>query len=185
MHDKQAAAVSITDRQLQVLELLDRRVPIKVIASELEISQTRVNQHIAKLKECLGANDLAELVSSYRERYSDASLFPLTNSACTKNHLPVWDGDGHSRPRVADGDLVLADVASIPLEAPWAGPREPLVVPGVLNGRHAVVRRLGTMLGLAVGMLAAVVLAIMAAVTIGDLLDGVAKIPAEELDANG
>ena len=30
MHDERAATVSITDRQLQVLELLDRRVPIKV-----------------------------------------------------------------------------------------------------------------------------------------------------------
>ena len=49
MHDERAATVSITDRQLQVLELLDRRVPIKVIASELDISQTRVNQHIAAL----------------------------------------------------------------------------------------------------------------------------------------
>lgn len=185
MHDERAGTLSITERQLQVLKLLDRRVPIKVIAGELGISQTRVNQHIAALKRSFEANDLAELVSAYRDRYGNASPSPLTNPACTKSHLSDRDGGGDWERRVADGDLVLADAASFPWEAPWAGAREPVVVPGVLNGRHAVVRRLGAMLGMAVGMLAAVVLVIMAAVTVGNLFDGVAEIPEEHLNAGG
>ncbi len=185
MHDEQAEAVSITERQLQVLELLDRRVPIKIIASDLGISQSRVNQHIAALKRSFQVNDLADLVSAYRQQYSQSSPSPLRNPACTKSHLPNRDGEGHSGFRVADSDLVLADAAFFPLEAPWAESGKPVVVPGVLNGRHAVVRRLGAMLGMAIGMLAAVVLVIMAAVTIGDLLDGVAEIPEEQLGADG
>jgi DNA-binding CsgD family transcriptional regulator len=185
MHDERAATASITDRQLQVLELLDRRVPIKVIASELDISQTRVNQHIAALKRCFRVNDLADLVSAYRDKYGETSPFPLTNPACTKSRLSEREDEDHFWPRVADGELVLAEAASVPLEAPWAGRNEPTVVPGVLNGHHAVFRRLVAMVGLAVAIIAAVILMIAAAVTVSGLLDGVAEVPQEQSQTAG
>jgi len=36
----------LTERQAAVMERVDRRVPIKVIAQELGVSETRINQHI-------------------------------------------------------------------------------------------------------------------------------------------
>ena len=55
----------LTDRQRAVMERIDRRVPIKVIASELGVSETRINQHIRALKDfydaaSLGARVLAQ-----------------------------------------------------------------------------------------------------------------------------
>lgn len=44
------AAKRLTDRQRAVMERIDRRVPIKDIALELGVSETRINQHIRALK---------------------------------------------------------------------------------------------------------------------------------------
>ena len=63
----------LTDRQRSVMERIDRRVPIKVMAQELGISETRVNQHIRALKDIYGTESLNELVEVYRrDRNGDA-----------------------------------------------------------------------------------------------------------------
>lgn len=56
------AARRLTDRQRAVMERIDRRVPIKVIAQELGVSETRINQHIRALKDVYEAASLGELV---------------------------------------------------------------------------------------------------------------------------
>jgi len=56
----------LTPRQREVIERIDRRMPIKLIANELGISPSRVNQHIRALKDRFGAESLAELVEAYR-----------------------------------------------------------------------------------------------------------------------
>jgi DNA-binding NarL/FixJ family response regulator len=43
------AARRLTDRQQAVMQRIDRRVPIKVTALELGVSETRINQHIRAL----------------------------------------------------------------------------------------------------------------------------------------
>lgn len=63
-----ATSRALTRRQRDVMELIDRRVPIKVIADELGISPTRVNQHIRALKDIYGADSLNDLVESYRNK---------------------------------------------------------------------------------------------------------------------
>ena len=60
------AAKRLTDRQRAVMERIDRRVPIKVIAQELGVSETRINQHIRALKDVYVAGSLGELVENYR-----------------------------------------------------------------------------------------------------------------------
>ena len=45
------AARRLTDRQQAVMQRIDRRVPIKVIAPELGVSETRIWQHIRALKD--------------------------------------------------------------------------------------------------------------------------------------
>lgn len=56
----------LTERQREVMERIDRRVPIKTIAEELDLSETRINQHIRALKDIYGAGKLNDLVEKFR-----------------------------------------------------------------------------------------------------------------------
>lgn len=64
----------LTRRQRDVMERVERRIPIKVIAGELGVSATRVNQHIRALKDIYGADSLAELVEYYRRDEASAAV---------------------------------------------------------------------------------------------------------------
>lgn len=66
----QGAAFKLTERQRSVMERIDRRVPIKVIAQEMGVSETRINQHIRALKDIYDAGSLNELVAIYRSTQS-------------------------------------------------------------------------------------------------------------------
>lgn len=67
---RQGAAFKLTNRQRSVMERIDRRVPIKVIAQEMGVSETRINQHIRALKDVYGASSLNSLVEIYRSTQS-------------------------------------------------------------------------------------------------------------------
>jgi len=56
------AAPQLTDKQREVMHRIDRRMPIKLIASEMGVSETRINQHIRALKRIYDAGSLNELV---------------------------------------------------------------------------------------------------------------------------
>jgi|GEM_PF-3029718 len=92
-----ATSHSLTQRQRDVMERIDRRVPIKVIADELGLSATRVNQHIRALKDIYGADSLAELVECHRA--SEASIVAGT----------VEPAHALSDTRLGDGSLPPAD----------------------------------------------------------------------------
>lgn len=77
------------------------------------------------------------------------------------------------------GQLVLSDAMPLIEQAPWLRPGEPRVVPGVLDGEHAVLLRLGAIIGIASGILASVILAITAAKTLSEATDGKAQYSAE------
>ena len=66
------------------------------------------------------------------------------------------------------------------LTAPWLRPGEPKVVPGLLDGEHAVTFRLAAIAGIAFGILAAGVLTAVAALMIGDALNEQATVPVDE-----
>lgn len=196
------AARRLTDRQKAVMERIDRRVPIKVIALELGVSETRINQHIRALKDVYDAGSLGELVENYR-----ATLPPLLPDA-DRDEVPqeealavVADADnlqtfseaaytkkqiigrvGFGEPLLQDdpGQLVMSDAMPLFDQAPWLRPGEPRVVPGVLDGEHAVLFRLGAIVAIASGILAAVVLTITAAKTLSDATAGKATISVEQ-----
>lgn len=170
------------------MDRIDRRVPIKVIAQELGVSETRVNQHIRALKNIYSADSLNDLVERHREenahaeQQSDAKkikeneevkedLKGYSEAEYSKSQLPgvmaLEDQDGGDDP----GRLVMSDVLPLEEQAPWLRPGEPRVVPRVLDGEHAVLLRLAVIVGIAFGFLAAVVLTITAAVTISEALD--------------
>lgn len=196
------AARRLTDRQRAVMERIDRRVPIKVIASELGVSETRINQHIRALKDFYEAGSLGELVENYRATIApevveesapeppvetpDADLLKVfSEAAYTKSQLigspdlPEFGG------RDDPGQLVLSDAMPLFEQAPWLKPVEPKVVPGVLDGEHAVLFRLGAIIGIASGILAAVILAVTAAMTLSAATDGKASYSAESRVAAG
>ncbi|WP_095012865.1 LuxR C-terminal-related transcriptional regulator [Tsuneonella mangrovi] len=170
----------LTERQRAVLEGIDRRQPLKAIAGDLGISESRVNQHVKALKDAFGVNSLSDLVEAWRadETYEPSvSGDEHLSEACRK---PAWRnpqvpdpaGSGENRPRVAPGEFVLSDAAPIAIEAPWLVKDEPRVVPGVLDGDNAVLLRLAVIIGLAFGMIAAVVLVVTASLSLSKVFEG-------------
>jgi len=83
------------------------------------------------------------------------------------------------------GQLVLSDAMPLFEQAPWLRTGEPKVVPGVLDGEHAVLFRLGAIIGIASGILAAVILAVTAAMTLSAATDGKANYSAVSKVAAG
>ena len=159
-----------TRRQREVLELIDRRMPIKRIAFELDISESRVNQHIRALKDAYEVEGLDALVAAYRtENPGDT---PYRNTASSFREVSDTGRMPQEGDRVAPGEFVLADVAPLAIEVPWNAKREPRVVPGVLDGDHAVLYRLAVIVGLALAFIVLVVLVVTAALSVGEASGG-------------
>lgn len=198
-----AAPRKLTERQRAVLERIDRRVPIKVIAQEMGVSETRINQHIRALKDIYKAASLNELVEEYRatkpqpadDEAGEWSEFDEANQTDTENHKDLSEAlysknqvfsrlaTAQTGERVDRGQLVMGDVLPLIEQAPWlrpGEPGEPKVVPGVLDGEHAVLLRLAAIVGIGFGFLGALVLTLTAAVTISEALDGRATVPVDQ-----
>lgn len=209
----------LTERQQAVMERIDRRVPIKVIAQEMGVSETRVNQHIRALKDIFGAENLGDLVESYRasqpdsegdqpgrtpteevqsdrdeptdgraraeenpgDQFADAAKVKgFSENPYRKSQIGRAASGPDEADRADHGELVMSDVMPLIEQAPWLKPKEPQVVPGLLDGENAVLFRLAAIVGIAFGCLAAVVLTVTAAVTITEALDGRAAVPVDE-----
>jgi len=183
----------MTDRQREVMERIDRRVPIKVIAGDLKVSEARINQHIRALKDKFEVESMSELVDRYRARldyqastkpsafagfgmFDDAESDPYRNSLYRNSQLQNPTDSDDQRFRVDPGEIVLSDAHHVLIDAPWIEPREPVVVPSKLDGQHAVLYRIGAMIGIALGIVAAVILVVLAAVTMSEVLAGKASI---------
>lgn len=196
------AAKRLTDRQRAVMERIDRRVPIKVIAAELGVSETRINQHIRALKDLYDAASLGELVENYRATlgpeaaetsaendpgtFTDEALLQTFSEPAYINSQingagNLTDFGGRDDP----GRLLLNDAMPLIEQAPWLKAGEPRVVPGVLDGEHAVLMRLGAIIGIAAGILASVILVITAAVTLSHATEGKAYLSVETEAAAG
>lgn len=196
------AARRLTDRQRAVMERIDRRVPIKVIAAELGVSETRVNQHIRALKDFYEAASLGELVENYRAAKAaetgempadpeagtgpdEALINPFSEAAYTNSQVNFEADPADFGGRDDPGRLVLSDAMPLTEQAPWLRPGEPKVVPGVLDGEHAILLRLGAIVGIATGILASVILVVTAAMTLSAATEGKANFPAETGAAAG
>jgi DNA-binding CsgD family transcriptional regulator len=166
------------DRERAVLDGVDRRLPLKAVAAELGISESRVNQHIRALKELYRVNNLPDLVTAWRTQDPEnADKERYRNPAWRIPQVPAGDVGGEARSRVAPGEFVLADAAPLAIEAPWIAGIEPRVVPGMLDGDNAVLLRLALIIGLALGLVAAIVLVVTASLSLSAALDGWAAVP--------
>jgi len=177
------AGRKLTRRQLAVLERIDRRVPIKVIAQDLGVSETRINQHVRALKDFYSVDSLNELVECYRAEYGSseekaAEVAPyFSESAYRKSQLADAGFAMEKSARVDPGEIILSDVMPLGGLTPWQMATEPRVVPGMLDGDNAVLIRLAAIVGIAFGILAAVVLMVTAALTLSEAMDGKAQVP--------
>ena len=72
----------LSERQRQVLSLIDQRLTIKEIAGELRISETRVNQHIDTLKR------------RTRGEHSSGAGGPLSGAVATNPASPFLSPSG-------------------------------------------------------------------------------------------
>ena len=188
---------SLTAKQAAVMAAIDRREPIKVIAADLGVSETRINQHIRALKKAFDVASLPELVSAYRagsgrfnagetDRYGDAQD-PFGDAqdffrkpACTTSHLSQTPADGDSESRGNPGEIVFSDAHHVLIDAPWSGSREPVVVPAALDGKNAILYRLAVVVGLALGIIALVILTVTASLSLSTAMDGSAKVRMDE-----
>jgi DNA-binding CsgD family transcriptional regulator len=188
----------LTDRQRAVMERIDRRIPIKVIAGELGVSETRINQHIRALKDIYGAASLFELVSNYRisqgrsgddlppEGAGDDAFFPdlaeppFSEPVYSKKQIPETLPFADEWPQDDAAKLVIGDVMPLVQNPGWLMPGEPRVVPGLLEGEHAVPLRLLAMVLIAAGILAAVILTVTAAVSLSKAMEGKADVPVDQ-----
>ena len=157
-------ARSLTERQRSVLERIDRRVPIKMIAQELGISETRINQHIRALKDIYRTESLNELVALYR-----------------LDQLEVLPQDRHNQSAVSGIEVRALTVSggrqssalnrTIPNQtdrgAPgyWASRNaalEPKAIIGWLDGRNAIWNRLGVIAAVFSLLLSSTILSVAA-----------------------
>lgn len=161
---------ALSERQKQVLSLIDQRLTIKEIACELNISETRVNQHIDTLKRRLGVNTHRELAVRYQELFAPGIRAPFRKPAGGRTQLPDMRDARSSSSWDADGGLALADAQAFFVEAPWARASEPRVVPPVLDGKNAVLLRLAVVAVMVLGILGSLVLVITAADSLTDVV---------------
>lgn len=192
---------SLTDRQVEVMKRIDRRLPIKLIARDLGVSETRINQHIRALKDIYQVSNLGDLVLEYRAENNRAEVAQderpeaeiSRSDQASATFLKGRDEAPYSFSQVPKsafgfdtggrdeaGRVEMHDVTPMLERAPWLRPGEPKVVPGVLDGEHAVLFRFAAIIGIAFGFLAAVVLTVTAAITISEALEERADIPVDE-----
>ena len=161
------------------------------------MSETRINQHIRALKDFYAAGSLGDLVKNYRatlpvqkaeivavndaaEAVPEGLLKPFNETVYIKSQVNGANDPADPLRRDDPGHLILGDAMPLLEQAPWLRPGEPRVVPGLLDGEHAVLVRLGVIVGIASGILAAVVLTVTAAVTLSEATEGKASVSVEQ-----
>jgi DNA-binding CsgD family transcriptional regulator len=163
----------LSDRERAILSAIDRRLPLKAVAGELGISESRVNQHVRALKQRYRVHSLPDLVDAWRS--GEGASTPdesYRNSAWRIPQVADPAIRGDAQDRVVPGEFVFADAAPLAIEAPWRMRIEPRVVPGALDGDNAVLLRLAVIIGIALGLVAAIVLVVTASLSLSAALDG-------------
>lgn len=158
--------INLSAKQREVLERLSRRQSIKTMADEMNVSPTRINQHIRSIKDRLGVNSQEAMVAHW---LAITSGDPLRKDACRKQHLPGSELVGEERPTVDAAVLQFRDAGAFEMSAPWQL-RHDRVGPGFLDGPGATARRLLFIALVAIGFPIAVVVVLSAMTALGEAL---------------
>ena len=133
-------AHSLTDRQRSVMQRIDRRVPIKVIAQDMGISETRINQHIRALKDIYQAENLNQLVELYRQAERPSQ---------PEQESELFDDFTESHART--GENAIAMNATELSQGYWSARQampEQQTVTGFLDNENALWNRLGVIVSI-------------------------------------
>lgn len=164
-------APRLTPRQLAVLQGIARRETIKVIAGDLQISESAVNQHIKALKARFDVHSLADLSAIYSDFSATSMPADCRKAAYRKNHLPEAT---HlvNEPLQDEIQPVQSfhDAMTYQRRAPWEGIEQLSVSPGVLNGANGRWYRLAAIVVITVGLFVAVVVGLGAARSLSDTI---------------
>lgn len=153
-NDRSRGPVILSARQHAVLDLVGKRLTVKEIADQLDISDTRVSQHIRNLKTKFGEETLSGLVAAHRaadERDRD----PFSVSEGVKNQLPPWPDITSESSRNKAEHIPLSDSRPYVPHGSWKGTNEPRIVPEALDGPYGQLLRALAMMGILVGSLVA------------------------------
>lgn len=151
--------ICLTPRQAEVLERLAQRKTLKTIAAELGLAEATVNFHVRALKDAYNANSLSELAQIYAKKSEPNGADAYRKPSTIKS--PVGGSTVHAvAPTTKDAGPVLQfhDSMSYAAPAPWDSNVEPVVVPGVLNGANSKWVRTALIVGITVGLFAAVLI---------------------------
>ncbi len=158
----------LTEKQRQTMELLSEGRTSKEIARQLGISVSAVVQRVESLRAKAGGAMRKDLVRNYR-LYQERSLVTCNQITGNSVHLaphdelpdaPLWNFSG--------SDLELADAMTFERSGLWASQSEPRVVPEVLDGKDASLKR--------------ILVAILAALAMGGLMLVLITVAAEVSD---
>ncbi len=160
----------LTARQRQILELIAQRRSLKQIANDLDLSISSVDKHVKALKLELNANSLSELAERHRSLVSagddrDYSFSASGISAVTRAAAFEHPSDRED----FEAGLILRD-AAYRVEPPWQKKAVPEVVPGWLTGPNATLTRTALIVGIALGLLALVLIGLGVAQGISGVL---------------
>lgn len=155
-----------SERQIAIIEGLERHHSLKEIAFLTGMSHSNVNKQIGQLKKLLGARSRREIIINYKKIAGDPDG---TKTAESFSHL-FPDAPIAAEPDANEAGLLhFADAGVLPRQ-PWANVFEPRVVPRWLDGDHYILARLGAIVGLLILMLAVPVLGVAALDSIAEIL---------------
>lgn len=165
----------LTRKQAAVLDLLAQGRTSKEIAGKLGATESAVNRHIEILRSRFGGITRLELARRYRERPADfageAVFVPGVETTKQKIDLaetpPGAEKDAQDSPGT---DLAFKDSIEMMIDAPWMRPKEPRVVPRVLDGENAALARGAAIAIILFAIIASLVLGLAAAQAITEAL---------------
>ena len=161
------AADKLSAKQREVLDRLARGQLIKTIADEMNVSETRINQHIRAIKDRLGVNDKEDLIASW---LGSDPADPLRKPLFRKPQLPDPDRIREDGPAVDTAIFRFEDAGVVALKLPWDNPEFGRVGRGRLDGPGAAAKRIGFIILVAIGLPVAVVLTLSAMIALTAML---------------
>ena len=158
----------LSQRQRDVLSLIAFRKTTKEIATDLRVSQTRIDQHIRALKDAIGVETLAQLAEFFHSLEHTKSPLGISTLGTSQVVHPTFPT--HQSPRVEADRVVFEDAGAHDASALWSFEREPQVVPEALDGDWAVLRRLAFIVAVAIAIPVAGIVIISATAELSNLL---------------
>lgn len=160
-------ADKLSVKQREVLDRLARGQLIKTIADEMDVSETRINQHIRAIKDRLGVNDKEDLIASW---IGSDRADPLRKAVYRKPQLPDPKQIREQGPAADAAVFRFEDAGVLALKAPWDNPEFGRVGRGRLDGPGAAAKRIGFIILVAIGLPVAVVLTLSAMIALTAML---------------